>query len=266
MTPRLAIVLLATSLAGCPVPTGNPDGGFTDEPCLDLPDSLDIELVLEGQYNAEEDFTVGYLAMHNPCGFAVSTSAFLEIRQGPRSNQFTSLPIISSPSTGIRIPARGTSDLPVLFQPDSQTTVAGIINLDGPDGNNRTVGFRAESFAAVSQLSTTQLLFKSVPVGCIERQDLSIANTGDADLVVEDLSFGQAGQDAGLSVILPEPLPWTLPPGESVNAQVEYAPTTTEFTTGFQLDLSSNAFYVGTSAHATGPIVYVEAVESGACD
>jgi hypothetical protein len=111
----------------------------------------------------------------------------------------------------------------VAFTPNAVGSVSGSITVVGPDGTG-TIALTANGVAGVKQLSISpaSLTFGSVPVGLSATQTLTVTNSGNLNVTVTKAA------PPALPFVVNTPLPegLVLSPGDSVQVQVTFAPST----------------------------------------
>jgi hypothetical protein len=140
----------------------------------------------------------------------------------------TTMPYEISGLGAIILPPGAQTTFVVTFAPltaeDYSTKI--LIDSNDPDEATTEVKILGQGVAPRIELSPTTYDFGTIYIGCETPQPVTVSNVGNADLLVSSFDYITASND--LTVDTNEgvngALPWTVPPGESREVFVDYAP------------------------------------------
>ena len=134
---------------------------------------------------------------------------------GPFDVAWTSVPLLE-PSESV--------DVTVTYTPTDRGAEAGeaLVRSDDPDSSVVEVILTGEGAAPVMTLSPSFHDFGLVEPAASEWVEVSVHNTGNADLIVDDVSYSATSPELQLAAL--DVLPWTIAPGESTGFKVHYTP------------------------------------------
>jgi hypothetical protein len=121
-----------------------------------------------------------------------------------------------------------------------------LIESDDPNTPVEIVQVLADGVAPNIELTPTSYDFGSTYVGCAMDRPLTLANTGDADLVVTAISYIEQKDDGTLpdqlSLVLDglPALPWTISPLDSLQVPVRYNPLVADLGVSGTVSVESN--------------------------
>src|SRR5207253_3072052 len=173
-----------------------------------------------------------------------SGSASLTIAQG-------SFTVAGLSISGLRFPltlaAGQSSTLSVQFAPTATGSVSGSVSLvsDAPNSPS-TIALSGTGVQPQLSITPASVSFGNVLVGSTGVQNLTLTNSGSANLTIAQASFTGAGFSiSGLT------FPLTLPPGQSSTLSVHFAPTATSSVSG-SISLVSDAAISPTTISLAG--------------
>jgi hypothetical protein len=154
-----------------------------------------------------------------------------------------SINAISSPL----IPPNGQAQFAVTFAPDTAASNLGYVYIDSddPDTPIAEVQLNGVGIAPIIDINPSEYDFGTLYVGCDSSQTLTISNIGTAALLVSSFSWSTASNDLDFDALeaVNGPLPWTIPPSQSLEVFVDYAPLDENSDASF-LTVSSNDPYL----------------------
>ena len=172
---------------------------------------------------------------------------YLEDETGPFS-----LNAISSP---LLLPG-ARAQFAVTFAPQTADESEGWVNIESnaPDTPIAEVQLNGTGIAPIIDISPSEYDFGSLYVGCDSSQPLTISNIGTADLVVSSFDFNTGSNDLSFDALeaVNGSLPWTIPPEESLDVFVDYAPLDELSDTAFLTVLSNDPYLPEAPAFQTG--------------
>lgn len=121
-----------------------------------------------------------------------------------------------------------------------------LIESDDPETPVATVQILADGIAPNIELTPVSYDYGTTYVGCAMDRPVTIANTGDADLVITEVAYVEAKSDPSLpnqlDLVLDglPPLPWTVPPLDSMEVPVRFNPLVADLRAEGRLSVSSN--------------------------
>src|SRR5947209_1371768 len=135
---------------------------------------------------------------------------------------------ISGLTFPLTLPPGQSSALSVQFAPTATGSVSGSVSLVSNAANSpSTIALRGAGVQPQLSVVPPSVSFGNVLVGSTGVQNLTLTNSGSANLTIAQGSFTVAGFSiSGLS------FPLTLPPGQSSTFSVQFAPTTTGSASG----------------------------------
>jgi len=137
-------------------------------------------------------------------------------------------PFSFSAISAVLIPPGSQSQFAVTFAPQTAGPERGYVYIESDDPNNAVaaVELNGTGIAPVIDISPSEYDFGTLYVGCDSSQPLTIANIGTADLIVESFAWATASNDLSFDALeaVNGPTPWTIPPNQSVEVYVDYAP------------------------------------------
>ncbi len=132
----------------------------------------------------------------------------------------------ATPARPFTVPPGGSASVVVRFSPAAAGDASGSLTIASNDADEASVavtlhgtGTAPATFCDIN-VTPLALNFGSVPMGQPAALAVSIGNTGTAPCTVSTLSLSKAE----FALKSPPALPFTVSPGSSVSAQIEYAP------------------------------------------
>lgn len=143
--------------------------------------------------------------------------------------QDTTAPYTVSAIGSVLLEPGAETTFTVTFQPitSGPTATNVLIDSNDPDEAQVPVAIDGEGIAPAIEVTPTDYDFGTLYIGCEGLTALTVANVGNADLLVEDFRYTTASSD---QVQFDEaqdvngPLPWTIAPGTSREVYVAYTP------------------------------------------
>ncbi len=126
-----------------------------------------------------------------------------------------------------------------------------LINSNDPDEEQVRVELKGTGIAPRIEVSPTNYDFGLVDVGCDTPVEVTIANVGNADLVVDDLEYFTASDELSIDDSSVR-LPLTIPPATSQTVLVRYAPLDDFADSGFIRVFSNDPVQPEAQAYQTG--------------
>lgn len=163
---------------------------------------------------------------------------YVDDEAGPFSLNAISSPLISP---------NGQAQFAVTFAPQTAANNRGYVYIesDDPDTPVAEIQLNGVGIAPIIDISPSTYDFGTLYVGCDNSQPLTIANIGTANLIVSSFSWSTASNDLSFDALqaVNGPLPWTIPPNQSVDVFVDYSPMD-EISDASFLTVSSNDPYL----------------------
>lgn len=130
--------------------------------------------------------------------------------------------------TSVLIQPGGTAQFTVTFHPLTANAASGkvYINSDDPDESVVEVDLLGTGIAPIIDVSPDDYDFGTLYIGCDALQPITIANIGNAELIVSDMEFATGSTDLEFddATDVNGSLPWTIEPETSVEVYVAYVP------------------------------------------
>jgi len=164
----------------------------------------------------------------------------LELQDG---NSAYTLGSISS----VAIASGGTATFTVTFSPETSSSVGDtvLVTSNDPDEGVVEIPIVGNGIAPAIEISPSEYDFGTLYIGCDGEQALSIANVGNADLIVDSFEFNTGSTDLVFDPAYDAngELPWTIAPGDTKEVFVEFTPFD-EYDDVSYLFVSSNDPYI----------------------
>jgi len=132
----------------------------------------------------------------------------------------------------------------VTYDPETYETNSNTISITSDDPNEPTtsVALSGVGSSPLIDIQPNNFDFDYVLIGCEETLTVTISNIGDSDLIIDQIDY-YITYPADLSIEDYEdvhgPLPWTIAAGDSVELQINYAPTDVDMDAGI-IEVYSN--------------------------
>lgn len=155
----------------------------------------------------------------------------------------TEAPFTLSAIGSVLVPPGQSTSFTVTYEPRtaeaSETNV--LVQSNDPDEEFSLVHILGTGIAPVIELSPETYDFGVNYVGCNTPLPVAIRNIGNADLIVDDLSYVTASNDLTVDTLEATngPLPWTIAPSTEITINVMYHPLDNYADEGY-LQVSSN--------------------------
>jgi hypothetical protein len=191
-------------------------GWITSKPEMAVsPASLDFGQVKVGT-TAQQTVTISNLGTAN---LSLQTVSFVQDSNPDFSYTPFQLPLTIEPT--------GSVDVTVIFAPTVEGEALGVLKITGDDEENPFADIVMTGAGIVPDIMVepVSMDFGQWLTGTSAVNTFVITNQGDADLVVESLSWAAGGSDDFAISALPE-LPLTIAPDSFYELEVMYTPTT----------------------------------------
>ncbi|MDP2316256.1 MAG: choice-of-anchor D domain-containing protein [Pseudomonadota bacterium] len=156
----------------------------------------------------------------------------------------------------VLVPPGSSTTFTVTYEPLTATEYNTRILVDSndPDEPQVPVDLTATGLAPVIELSPVAYDFGTSYIGCDIVQPITITNSGNADLIVDDFDYISASNDLYFdgNETVNGALPWTILPGTSMEVLIEYAPLDDYADEGYLSVHSNDPFQTTAQAFQTG--------------
>ncbi len=137
-------------------------------------------------------------------------------------------PFVIGPIGSAVLPPLQRTVFTITYVPESRSVDSARLRIDSDDPFEPTVSVAlvGEAIAPELEVRPGDHDFGTLPVGCEASLPITLSNTGTADLRIDAVSYDTDSSDLFFDAdeALYGELPWTLPPGASVQVGVEYVP------------------------------------------
>ena len=220
-------LLLALTLFGCSEYAINAGSKVTDDGLVDGDPDIEVDplkinfgdlMVGDGETDART-VTISNVSTPEAGGVLTIDKVYLAD---------TSMPYELSGLGAIILPPGGSTTFVVTFAPLTAEDYATKVMIDSNDPDEATteVKITGQGVAPRIELSPVTYDFGTIYIGCESPQPITVANVGNADLEVSGFDYITASNDLTVdsNEAVNGALPWTVPPGESREVFIDYAP------------------------------------------